>query len=168
MPTSTGNPTALYLWFWSSISILTSVFSIMSSLILFRASLLIWWFIASWILPWVWIYFTSRVPLVSVEVFEVTMSVRYPAVSKAFRFFISKLSSLRRSVLSARDIEIARGSPSGMQTINSATAICSFSKSWVKEKADKIGVPATKMSISQNEKKQINANAAETLAYFSI
>ena len=111
---------------------------------------------------------TSKVPLVRVDVFEVTISVRYPEFSKAFKFLINKLSSLRRSVLSARAIEIASGRPSGTQTINSATAIYSLSKSYVNDLAEKIAVPEIKSSISQNVKKQIKAKAAETLAYFLI
>ncbi len=71
-------------------------------------------------------------------------------------------------MLSARAIEIASGRLSGTQTINSATAIYSFSKSYVNDLAEKIAVPEIKSSISQNVKKQIKANAAETLAYFSI
>lgn len=51
------------------------------------------------------------------------MSIRDPDVSRAAIFLISKLSYFSLSIEKANAIEIARGIPSGMDTISRTTAI---------------------------------------------
>jgi hypothetical protein len=61
--------------------------------------------------------------VVKVEVLPVQMSMRDPDVSRAAIFLISKLSYFSLSIEKANAIEIARGIPSGMDTISRTTAI---------------------------------------------
>lgn len=68
-------------------------------------------------------FLTIRFPVVKVLVLPVQMSSRDPEVSSAAILLISKLSYSILSTEKANAIEIARGMPSGMDTISRTTAI---------------------------------------------